>query len=236
MLVMFLYAPFALHWNARVSALLSSRDGETAYVRSLTYLTAALTFAVVALALFADPVLQLIVSKAFWGAAPFIPMVAVAYLLRAIGAHLQGVFTSEGKPGLEGKVNIVGATACVGAYAALIPRFRLWGAVAATVFGFLVVLVYSFYEAQRLRYFRFEYARLSRIVGFGGATAGSFYLLHPSDFWVKSGLAFGLVILYGAALLFACLGRAERDSAVSLLSALWKRYFSKDTPAHVAVV
>jgi O-antigen/teichoic acid export membrane protein len=234
MLITFLYAPFALHWNARVAAIVQEPGSESTYIRSLTYLTATLTFAVVALTLFVEPVLKLLVSPAFYGAAPYVPWIATAYLLRSVGAHFQGIFTAEGKPGSEGKVNIVGAIACVSAYAVLIPRYKVWGAVAATVFGFFVILVYSFFEAQRVRHFHFEYSRLLRIAVSGSAMVALFYLLRPANFWMETGLATLMTGSYVVVLLFGCFGQEERNSATSMLSATWKRLFSRSVPTAVA--
>lgn len=234
MLITYLYTPFALHWNARVAAIVKQPDSERTYSRSLTYLTATLTFAVVALSLFVEPVLHLLVSPAFYGAAPFVPLIATAYLLRAVGAHFQGIFTAEGKPFSEGKVNTVGAIVCVAAYALLIPPFKLWGAVYATLFGFLVILIYSYFEAQRVRYFRFEYGRLLRIVCFAPTLLVVFCFLRPANLWLEAGLASLFTVLYGVILLFYCFGSEERESALAAINTLWKRLSSRPAAAEVS--
>jgi O-antigen/teichoic acid export membrane protein len=233
MLITFLYAPFALHWNAQVASIVRKPGSERTYVRTMTYLTAALTFAVVLLTLFVEPLLRLLVSSSFQSAASFVPWIAVAYLMRAVGAHLQGIFTAEGRPGLEAKVNIVGSVACVAAYALLIPRFRVWGAIAATVFGFFVILVYSFREAQRVRHFHFEYDRLLRIAVPAIAVVGIFYLVRPAGFWIQLGLAVLLQASYVLILLFGCFDREDRDSAAAVLGAIRKKLFSRNVPAEV---
>jgi O-antigen/teichoic acid export membrane protein len=227
MLITFLYTPFALHWNAQVAAIVRRPGSERNYVRTMTYLTAALTFAVVLLTLFVEPLLRLLVSSSFQSAASFVPWIAVAYLMRAVGAHLQGIFTAEGRPGLEAKVNIVGSVACVAAYALLIPRFRVWGAIAATVFGFFVILVYSFREAQRVHHFHFEYTRLLRIVLSAIGVVGVFYLARPVGFWPQLGLAALLEVSYVLLLLFGCFDRDDRHSCTALLREASARMFSK---------
>lgn len=233
MLITFLYAPFALHWNAQVASIVRKPGSERNYVRTMTYLTAALTFAVVLLTLFVEPLLRLLVSSSFRGAGSFVPWVAVAYLMRAVGAHLQGIFTAEGRPGLEAKVNIVGSVACVTAYALLIPRYRVWGAIAATVFGFFVILVYSFHEAQRVHHFHFEYSRLLRIVLSAIAVVGIFYVARPAGFWFQLGLAALLQGSYVLILLFGCFDREDRDSAAALLGAVRKKLFLRNVPTEV---
>jgi O-antigen/teichoic acid export membrane protein len=234
MLITFLYTPFALHWNAQVASIVRKPDSEVTYVRTMTYLAATLTFAVVFLTLFVKPLLRLLVGPSFQDAATFVPWIAVAYLLRSVGSHLQGIFTAEGRPGLEAKVNIIGSIACVAAYAVLIPRFKVWGAISATVFGFLVILVYSFREAQRVHPFHFEYNRLLRIFLFAIAIVSIFYLVPAGGFWLQLGVATLFEASYIVVLLFGCFDREDRQNATVVLGAAWKHMFSKGVPTAVA--
>ena len=224
MLISFCHAPFVLHWNSQVCAILNEPGGEKVYSRSLTYLMAGLCAIVVVLSLFIQPVLRVIVTPGFYGAGVLVPWLATAYLMRSLGAHLQSVFTAEGKPGLEARVNTVGALACFAAYALLIPRFKLWGAVAATLAGFFVILGYGFWEAQRLRHFHFEYRKLLRIALFTTVTISAFFLLRPTGFWLQSALAVLLTTGRAVSVYFGGFDRQERDSVSHMIGQLRRKY------------
>ena len=147
MMLAFVHAPFQSHWTARLQTSSRTRTAETVYVRTTTLLVAVLTFFSLALAFFSKPLTHVMAGPAFAGASALIPWIGLAYLIRALAAHLQCVFIIEGKPGLELRVNGIGSAACLVAYATLIPRYHLWGAVAATLIGFGVILGYGFWEA-----------------------------------------------------------------------------------------
>ncbi len=235
MLVSFCHAPFVLHWNSQVCAIVNAPNGEKVYVRTLTCLMAGLSVIVVVLSLFIQPGLRLLVTPGFYGAGVLVPWLATAYLIRSLGAHLQSVFTAEGKPGLEARVNTVGAVACFAAYALLIPQFKLWGAVAATMVGFSFTLGYGFWEAQRLRRFRFDYQKLLRIALFTAIAISAFFLLHPAGLGPQCGLAVLLTAGHALSVLFGGFDKEERDSLIHLLRNQWTRYTSRETEAGVAV-
>jgi O-antigen/teichoic acid export membrane protein len=235
MLVSFCHGPFVLHWNSQVCAILNLPDGERTYCRSLTYLMAGLCGTVVVLSLFAQPGLRLIVAPGFYGAAALVPFLATAYLIRCLGAHLQSLFIAEGKPGLEARVNAVGAVACLAAYAILIPPFRIWGAVAATLWGFLVTMGYGFWEAQRLRRFHFEYQKLMRIALFGTVAIVGFFLFRPRNLWLQFGMAVLLTGGYVLSVFFGSFDKEERDSLIGMIRQQLTRYSSKEAEAQAAI-
>lgn len=235
MAISFLHAPFFLHWMARVSAVVRSPDGRRVYIKTLTYLTVVLTSAVVFLAVFARPLVSLLTTPAFHSAAELAPWIGLAYLFRALGAHLQGIFTAEGKPNAELRANGLGSIVCLIAYATLIPLFKLWGAVAATLIAFFVILVYTFWEAQRLRHFRFEYRRLVKIAGIAFTCVFCFYLFGPSGFLAESATGVLVMALYGWAIVFGVFEREERTEGVAALRSAFKNFRKPVPAAEVAV-
>jgi O-antigen/teichoic acid export membrane protein len=224
MLVSFCHAPFVLHWNAQICNIGNRRDGEAIFAQSFTYVCAGLSVVVVALSLFAAPGLRLMTTPGFYGAAVMIPWVAVAYLLRSAGAHIQSAFTLEGRPGLEARVNVAGSAVCMVGYALLVPRFKVWGAIAATLLGFAVILIYGFVIARRLRPFRFAYGVLARIAISTAGSLGALLLLRPQGFWPQLSLAMILTLAHCTGLFFFCLTPDQRASAIRLVKALQVNY------------
>jgi O-antigen/teichoic acid export membrane protein len=224
MLVAFCHAPFIMHWNSQVSALVRGPDAGRIFARASRYLAAALISVVVLLSVFVKPLLDIMVAPAFRMAYVLVPWIAFAYLLRSFGAHMQSVFIIEGRPQLEARANILGAICCVTGYALLIPPFKTRGAVAATIAGFLVVLIYSYYEAWRLRRFTLEFGRIGRMLLFGTTAIVAFYGISPVGFVNEVGLASVCTAVYGS-LLFYCAGfdAEERESAQTLILSFLKR-------------
>ena len=223
MLIASVHMPFVMHWNAQVIAIVRGPGGEQSFSRSCTYLTAVLATAVVGLSLFIDPLLRMMTGRAFASAGVWVPWIAFAYLIRAMGAHLQSLFTVEGKPGIEARVNVVGGITCTAAYFYLIPRFQVAGAIAATTIGFLVILLHGFWEAQRLRPFSLEYRRLSGIMSLAALIVVTFRWVCPADVWSQVGVAIVFLGVYLVTLYLGCFERSEREAAIGAMKALLRR-------------
>ncbi|HLI86857.1 MAG TPA: oligosaccharide flippase family protein [Bryobacteraceae bacterium] len=204
MLVSFCHAPFVLHWNAQICEIGQRKDGRRIFVQSYTYLAAGLSVVVVGLSVFAAPCLRLLTPPAFHAAARMVPWIAAAYLLRALGAHVQSLFTLAGKPGLEARVNSVGSAACVAGYALLVPPFGVWGAIAATLVGFAVILIYGSFVAYRVVSYQLEYGALVIIAISTAAALGLFFSAAPAGLWSQVALAAALTLAHVLCLVVAC--------------------------------
>lgn len=215
MFISFMHAPFLAYWSSQVCDVVRKPGGEEVYVRTCTYVTAILAMGTVLLSLFAQPALSIIASPGFLGAAYLAPWLAAAYLVRALAAHIQSVFTVEGRPGLDARVNVIGSLVCVTGYACLIPLFKVRGAIAATLLGFAVIFCYGLWVAQHLRHFPFEYGRLARIMVSAALTVGVFHLIHPATVWHQAGLAALFSALYAVFLIAGCLSAEERRAVLS---------------------
>jgi O-antigen/teichoic acid export membrane protein len=235
MSIAFLHAPFVMHWNAHVCEIVQGANGERAFARATTYLVAVLTAGTVMLSILCAPALRLTVGSAFWGAATLVPLLATAYLIRALGAHMQSVFIVAGKPGLEARVNTVGSLACLLAYAVLIPRFKVIGAAWATLIGFTVILLYGFWKAQRVRAFPFEYGRLARIALLALATVGLFYLVRPPGAVWQAAVGCLFCGAFAASLWTGCIDGEERADVRRLLADVRQKVSSRRQADEVAV-
>src|SRR5260370_18219768 len=95
------------------------------------------------------------------------------------------------------------------------PGYKLWGAVGAKLLGFGVILVYSFWEAQRLRRFPFEYQKLLRICFFAMLSAAGFFALRPVNLWLQAGISLMCAMIFPAAVFLFCLNVDERSYVVA---------------------
>jgi O-antigen/teichoic acid export membrane protein len=216
MVVSTCHLPFILHWNAQVGKVLAQPEGDSTYSRSCTYLASGMVLVGVTICLFIRPLITVMVAPSFYGAASLVPLLVAAYVIRAVGAQLQSVFIAEGRPGLDARVTGVGATVCVLAYAVLIPSLKVWGAIIATLLGFVTILLYGTYLAQRLRHFELEYVRMLRVATAGCLCVGGFYTLPRMQFW--QGICIALLCWIGYVGWFIQWGLtvSERRSAIDL--------------------
>lgn len=220
MLISYVQMPFDIYWRSQVFSLIRRDDGEIIYVRTCTYLALTLTFLAVLLTLFIEPLLRIMVGPDFFAAAAFVPWIAAAYVIRTIAAHFRTIFLTEDRTEKEAQVTWTGALFCLAAYTVLIPLFRLWGAVAATSLAFSVMFVFSFWKAQRVRLFTFEYRRLALIVLVASATAMGFYLTRPESLWLQLALGTLFAGLYPVALLLFDFFHADEKLVIA---GFWKR-------------
>lgn len=215
MLVANVQTPFDIYWRSQMFAIMKRPEGDRIYVRVCTYLTLVLTTLAVLLAVLSTPALELLFQKSFADAGVYVPWVALAYVIRAIGSHLRSAFLLEGKPAQESRVVWAGTVGCLILYWVLIPRYAMWGAIAATVAAFTIMLIVGYYQAQRVRRFEFEYGRIGVIMA-SGAVAWSLSYFCPFEslggrfFW---GLF--LAVLYGALIWLSGFLTAEERKLLS---------------------
>jgi O-antigen/teichoic acid export membrane protein len=217
MIVSFLLMPFEIYWSAQRFNLVKGPKGDKLFVRVCTYELLALTPVVMGLALFSEPLLRIMAGPAFLPAAPYVPWIAAAYLVRTIGSYFRNVFLLEGKTEWDAIVVWAGASLCLAAYATLVPAFTLWGAVAATGLAFSAMFLLSFWKAQRVRWFPYEYRRMAIILIAAAVPVLLFRAMQPSHFWLRQLWAGGLACLFPG--LLWCLGflDEEEKAAIRLL-------------------
>ncbi len=196
MLVSIAGVPFFNYWNSQMMRILLGEKGEETYIKTATYLLLGLTFVVLFLTVFIDPILTILVDASFRRAARLVPWIALAYLFRGMGHYWSNTFLLVNRPTLAAQVTWIGAGACLLAYALLIPRYGLWGAVGATHLGFALMAFFALWRSQRIRPFRYEYGRWTKILACGALSALPSLILHPSGFSSQTALGFGCLTLF----------------------------------------
>lgn len=180
MLVAYAQEAFGQYWSAQMFSLLQGHDSEKLYVRVSTYYTVSLLFVGLVMSLFSRPLLELVVTPAYYPAAAFVPVIALAYVLRGTGDYLRTVFFVEKRTGLDTAVVLCGVAVCLGLYFTLIPRMGSWGAAVATLTAFGAMVPLSLWRAQKIRRHAFEWKRIGLAAGWAGVlyAAGQFLIVH----------------------------------------------------------
>ena len=150
MLLSIFFGSFGIYWGAQVFNIMRRTDADFVFARVSTYVVLGLSFCAIGIIVCAPPAIRLLAAPAFRGAAAVIPVIVVAYYVRAIGDFIRCLFLAEGRPSHIAACNFVGAGACVAGYAVLIPRYGMWGAAYATLAAFVLTSVLSAVWVHRL--------------------------------------------------------------------------------------
>ncbi len=224
MLVAYVHMPFNIYWQARMFAIVKRPDGEAIYSRVLTYLALVLTAIVVLLSAFARPGLRVLAGREFWQAADYVPFIALAYLVRALGAQVRSALLIAGSTTREAAVVWASTLVCLAGYALLIPRWEVWGAVWATGIAFVTLLVLGFWQAQRVRPFAFEYYRIGLIFLSAVPTILGSALIQPRSFAEQLWLGGLLVLSFPAVLFLARFPTAEEQLWLrNVMMRIWEK-------------
>ena len=180
MLVAYAHEGFFQYWGAQMFTLLQAPNSEKLYVRVSTYYTVASLFVGLVLSLFSQPVLEFVVPRAYYPAAAFVPVIALAYILRGLGDYLRTVFFVEKRTSLDTGVILFGVVVCLALYLTLIPRIGAWGAALSTLIAFGAMVPLSLFWAQRVRRHTFEWKRIGIATAWTAILYGSgqFLIVH----------------------------------------------------------
>ncbi|MBZ5725181.1 MAG: oligosaccharide flippase family protein [Acidobacteriia bacterium] len=163
MLVSVAGASFQSYWNAQVFQIMRRDDADIVFARLFTYVVLGLAFVGLGLTVCSRPALWILTRPSYRGAAPLIPVIAIAYFLRSVGDFFRCLFLVEGRPSLDAACTWLGTIVCVGGYFTLIPPYGMWGAAIASVVAFALIAVVSIVWTYRLRPYRLETSRLGKV-------------------------------------------------------------------------
>jgi len=163
MLVSVIYGSFNSYWAAQVYGILKRDDAAAIFGRIQTYTTLGLVFICMGLVVAAKPMLRLMTTPAYYGAARLVPLIVLAYFIRSMGDFFRSLYYVSGHPGADAACNWLGAAICLTGYFLLIPRFGVWGAAEATVIAFALIATVCLTWTHRLWPYRLDTVRLSKI-------------------------------------------------------------------------
>jgi O-antigen/teichoic acid export membrane protein len=177
MLISYLHSSFHTYWSAQMYDLAQRKAYAMYFSRVFTYLFLTLSTASVVISLCSGIALHILATPAFFAARRLVPILLLAYFLRAVGDYFRCVLYIENQPGRDAQLNWLGAGLCLLGYAVLIPGLKVWGAAVATVLAFALVAVVGFIWARRLQPFVLEWRRLAAISSAAGVAIYGHFLL-----------------------------------------------------------
>lgn len=108
--------------------------------------------------LFAEPGIKIVAAQPFWGAARYVPPLALAYWLFTTQAPFSLGSRLAKRTDVFALANTVAALICLGLSLWLIPRYQAWGAVATTLASFALLAGFVLYSSHMVRPLRHKWS------------------------------------------------------------------------------
>lgn len=143
-----LIQPFNMMWMARMYLIYRRSDHQKIFSQIFVLYSSVVIFAALAFALFSPELFAIMVDARYAAGRQVVPLIALAYIFLAMGSYLQlGAFLVS-RTDLIGIVSAVAAGSNLLLNYLLIRHFGMMGAAWATVLGFAVLAIGSYYVSQ----------------------------------------------------------------------------------------
>lgn len=215
MLVSQVAAAFGTYWTAQGYAILARPEGPSLFARVNTYMLAVVLWAGVIIVAFSPPVIGLIAAPAYFPALQYVPWIVLAYVLRSEADYFRFTFYLDGRTAADALLIWAAAGLCLAGYAILIPRYRLWGAVATTVAAFAFITVGARLATRRSRPYPLPWKRLLHLSLAAAAVATAVSLFQPHSRWGQFAAAAAASAAYPALLLLTGFFLPEERAAIA---------------------
>ncbi|MEJ5250298.1 MAG: oligosaccharide flippase family protein [Armatimonadota bacterium] len=150
MLVNVFYGIIVLAWGPWIFRVGVQEQGTKQIARAASLVLVGFACISVCISLLSGPVIHLLSSPSFWGAAFYVPPLTLAYWLFV----LQGVSSAgariANRTDVLGVINVLSAGICLGLSVILIRYYGTWGAIWTTLLSFLVLALGSYAVSQKV--------------------------------------------------------------------------------------
>jgi O-antigen/teichoic acid export membrane protein len=186
-------AAFESYWASQVYAIIKRADAAVVFARTFTYLVLVISFAGLGILVATRPLLRVLAPPAYFQAAAVVPIIVLAYYIRAIGDYFRILFLANGLPRHDAVCNWITAAVSLLSYFVLIPLYGMYGAAAATLLSFICALILSMLWGYRVWPYQLEIQRIGKLfIVTGGLAAIHLALPHAS---ASAEILRGLLIL-----------------------------------------
>jgi O-antigen/teichoic acid export membrane protein len=155
-------ASFFQVWNAKSFEVAGDPGAGAFYTRVFTWFAAALVAAWLGMSLVIRDVVAVVAPPTYAPAAALVPLILAAYVWNGIGTYFELGLKLVNKTPLLGAIFAGTCLVCLGLYWLLIPRYGMFGAVAATFLAFLAKAIWVYRQSQRVFPVHYEFGRLAR--------------------------------------------------------------------------
>jgi O-antigen/teichoic acid export membrane protein len=215
-----IWAPFFQHWEPMSYKYAKEVNGKRKFQVAFIAISALMFAAGLGISIFSQPVIRLMSTKAFYGAASVVPLLVLGAIFNNLRSFFNFGFMVTGRTEVQSWSQYGSAVGITIAYLLLIPLFGLMGAAAARCLAFGATFIFVY--ALSRRYYDPEInlfpIGVFSVIGFGAYFFANVALRVPNlgiDLLIKS------VVMVIATLLIALVAlRSIRAVDVSMLESL----------------
>jgi O-antigen/teichoic acid export membrane protein len=201
MLISLVQAAFEAYWSSQIYQIVKRPDAASVFSRTFTYLMLTLSFCALGVLVATKPALRIMTPPVYFRAAALVPILLLAYYIRALGDFFRHLFLAQGLPRHDAACNWITAAASIAAYLLLIPPYGIMGAAVATLLTFVVAAVLSMLWSYRVWPYRLELGRVGKLFAVTGGLSAIHLALPPSTIAMEVAEGAGLLAAF-AGLLF----------------------------------
>jgi O-antigen/teichoic acid export membrane protein len=200
-LIKYFPVAFDVAWTPFAYDSMQRQDAPALFARMATYAFAVLVASLVVLGGLGPPLMDLMLPGEYREVGPLVPVLALALAIQTVRSLPGTSLNVAKKTGVYPTVTAAGALISVAAYFALIPRFGMYGAAAASLVSQLLTTALMIYLAQRAYHIPYEVSRLAKAAGVGAATYVAMIATVSGSSWRTVVVRLGLLALFPAGLL-----------------------------------
>lgn len=191
-------SPLRNAWTAQMFVIWAGPDGHARFARALTLFVGLFGWAALALTVAAPDVIAALAPPSFARAALVIPAVAFAFALREVAEFFRNGLVLGGNTRPVAWIEPILALVDLALGVALVSRFGLTGAIAATplVFGLYALALHQ--AVRRVLPVAYEYRRLAALAALAVGLSIVGYRGLDAPRWVNLALRAGIIVAYPA--------------------------------------
>lgn len=190
---------------------------DKSYNRGFAYFNLVLITVATGIGLFVEPVIRLMTTAPFHGAARLVPIILAAYVAQSWGeATTFGIIVSQ-KTRYITYTTWIAVIVAVTLYALLIPRYGGMGAAVATLVAFIVRASLLYFWAQRLWNIAYSWKGSLRLAGYGATLVAIAFAIPTIGVAVQLAAGLLLFIVYCVLTWTTVLDTKERALLASVL-------------------
>ena len=194
-------------------------DAPRLFGRLSSYAFAVLSFLTLALACFAQPVVELMTPNTFHTSAQVVPLLALGMAIQSTSTLLSTSINVAKRTHAYPIATALAAVVSVGGYLMLIPYWGLFGAAASVVAGQVVFVLTLGYFAQRYFAIHYEWRRLWTAAGVAIVLYGIMVIAAPAPIAAALGVGLALLAMYPVALVMLGFFKAQELQEIRQLLA-----------------
>lgn len=216
--------PFMQIWGPRRYALHSGGAPAEIYAIIATYFAGLMIFSGLGISVFVQDVIKIISPQEYWGAARYVPPVALCYIIYAMDHHVAFGILIAKRTEYWTYVNLVMGALNLLLNFILISRYGIWGAVLATFLS-LVFKITALHMIGR-KFFRipFEWLRMAGLLSVAMMIYFSSIIIHPAS--LAPSLLFDSLMVFiflPAIWMTGLIRREEKDFSIKAIRKLFGR-------------